>query len=75
MISQKSGGIAHGKKKGTRGGRPPGLDQTSYAGRKIFERQFGPAKQWRGIATHYEKHAIICRASVVLCAVIAWLRK
>jgi transposase len=33
------------------------------------------AKQWRGIATRYDKHAITYRASVVLCAVIAWLRK
>jgi|SRR5690625_2388229 len=56
-------------------GRPPEFDQTAYAGRNVVERQFGLAKQWRGIATRYDKHAITYRASVVLCAVIAWLRK
>ena len=75
VIPQKSDEIAARKKKGSRGGRPPGLDQTAYAGRNVVERQFGLAKQWRGIATRYDKHAITYRASVVLCAVIAWLRK
>ncbi|HLS62244.1 MAG TPA: IS5/IS1182 family transposase, partial [Ruania sp.] len=41
----------------------------------VVERQFGLAKQWRAIATRYDKHAISYRAGVVLCAVIAWLRK
>ncbi|MGP5292760.1 IS5 family transposase, partial [Brachybacterium tyrofermentans] len=75
VIPQKSDEIASRKKKGTRGGRPPALDQVAYAGRNVVERQFGLAKQWRGIATRYDKHAIAYRAGVVLCAVIAWLRK
>jgi transposase len=75
VIPQKSDEIAARKKKGSGGGRPPGLDRTAYAGRNVVERQFGLAKQWRGIATRYDKHAITYRASVVLCAVIAWLRK
>lgn len=29
-------------------------------------------KQWRGLATRYDKHAIVYRAAVVLNAVIAW---
>ncbi|TLP71823.1 transposase, partial [Nesterenkonia sphaerica] len=44
-------------------------------GRNVVERQFGLAKQWRGIATRYEKLAITYRATAVLCAVLAWLRK
>src|SRR5690625_2185472 len=51
VIPQKSDEIASRKKKGTRGGRPPALDQVAYAGRNVVERQFGLAKQWRGIAT------------------------
>ncbi|MGI6798802.1 hypothetical protein [Gordonia sihwensis] len=31
-------------------------------------------KQWRGIATRYDKHAVNYRAAVVLNAVIAWPR-
>ena len=53
--------IAGRKQRGSRGGRPPGLGQTVYAGRNVVERQFGPAEQWRGIATRYDKHAITCR--------------
>ena len=75
VIPQKSDELAARQRKGSCGGRPPGLDQTAYAGRNVVERQFGLAKQWRGIATRYDKHAITYRASVVLCAVIAWLRK
>ncbi|MFK4762413.1 IS5/IS1182 family transposase, partial [Microbacterium sp. ZW T5_45] len=30
-------------------------------------------KQWRGLATRYDKLAIVYRAAVVLNAVIAWL--
>ena len=47
----------------------------AYAGRNVVERRFSLAKQWRGIATRYDKHAITYRASVVLCAVIAWLQR
>ena len=75
VIPQKSDEIASRQRKGSRGGRPPHLDKTTYAGRNVVERRFGLAKQWRGIATRCDKHAITYRAGVVLCAVIAWLRK
>jgi hypothetical protein len=32
-------------------------------------------KQWRGLATRYDKHATVYRAAVVLNAVIAWARR
>jgi hypothetical protein len=31
-------------------------------------------KQWRGLATRYDKLAIVYRAAAVLAAVITWLR-
>ncbi|MDV6277934.1 hypothetical protein R3Q06_31090 [Rhodococcus erythropolis] len=33
------------------------------------------SKQWRGLATRYDKLAIVYRAAVVLHAVIAWTRQ
>lgn len=75
VIPQKSDETASRQRKGSRGGRPPGLDKTAYAGRNVVERRLSLAKQWRGIATRYDKNAITYRASVVLCAVIAWRRK
>src|SRR5699024_12769345 len=51
VIPRRSDGIAARQRKGSRGGRPPRLDKTAYAGRNVVERRFGLAKQWRGIAT------------------------
>src|SRR5699024_5145259 len=47
VIPQKSNEKSSRKKKGSAGGRPPGLDEPAYKGRNIVERQFGLAKQWR----------------------------
>ena len=38
------------------------------------ERSFALAKQWRALATRYDKLAITCRAAVVLSACITWTR-
>src|SRR5690625_5367224 len=45
VIPQKSDEIASRQRKGSRGGRPPHLDKTTYAGRNVVERRFGLAKQ------------------------------
>ena len=44
-------------------------------GRNVVERAFCDLKQWRGLATRYDKHAITHRAAVVLHAVITWTRR
>ena len=46
VIHEKSDQIAARKKRGRRGGRPPGLDTTAYKGRNVVERSFGRNKQW-----------------------------
>jgi transposase len=61
----------HRKRRGSRGGRPVALDTTDYKNRNVIERQYCHLKQWRGLATRYDKHAIIYRAAVILNAVIA----
>ncbi|MET7576895.1 IS5/IS1182 family transposase, partial [Micrococcus luteus] len=43
-----------------------------YKGRNVIERQYAHLKQWRGLATRYDKYAIVYRAAVVLNAVLAW---
>lgn len=40
-----------------------------------MERRFSDVKQWRGLATRYDKLAIVFRAAVVLNAVIAWTQR
>jgi len=64
----------HRKRRGSRGGRPVGLDAADYKNRNVIERSYCHLKQWRGLATRYDKHAVLYRGAVVLNAVIAWSR-
>ena len=63
VIPEKSDQIAARKRRGSRGGRPPGLDTAAYRGRNVVERHFALTKQWRGLATRYDKLAITYRAA------------
>jgi len=45
-----------------------------YRGRNVIERFFNQLKQWRGMATRYDKYARTYRAAVHLAAVLIWLR-
>ena len=65
----------HRKRRGFRGGRPVTYDPIDYKQRNVIERGFCRLKQWRGLATRYDKLAIAYRAAVVLNAVIAWLHQ
>jgi transposase len=74
VIPQKSDQIAASKRRGRKGGRPPGLDVEACKGRDVVERSFALAKQWRALATRYDKLAITYRGAVVLSACIIWTR-
>jgi transposase len=45
-----------------------------YRGRNVVERRFNLLKQWRGLATRYDKLAIVYRSAVVLHAVVTWTK-
>ncbi|WP_433613769.1 IS5 family transposase [Prescottella agglutinans] len=74
VIAEPDDQAGHRRRRGSRGGRPPAFDKADYRGRNVVERRFCHLKQWRGIATRYDKLAIVYRAAVVLNAVIAWTR-
>jgi transposase len=74
VIPEKSDQIAGRKRRGRRRGRPPGFDPDAYRGRNVVERSFALAKQWRGLATRYDKLAITYRAAVTISAILTWLR-
>jgi transposase len=57
-----------------RSGRPLAFDQTIYARRNVVERMINRLKQWRGLATRYEKRAVNYRAMLVLASVVLWLQ-
>ncbi len=56
-----------------RPGRPPNFDAETYARRNVVERCVNRLKQWRGVATRYEKRAANYRAMVVIVALVIWL--
>lgn len=70
-IPERKDQIARRKAKGSAGGRPPAFDATLYGLRNTVERGYNRLKQWRGIATHYDKYALTYLGGVLLtCAVI-----
>lgn len=73
MIPQPADQIGHRQRRGSAGGRPPGFDAEDYKGRNVVERSFQRAKQWRGIATRYDKHNLNYRGGAVLNAVVRCL--
>jgi transposase len=74
VIPEPADQAGHRKRRGRRGGRPPAFDPVDYRHRNVIERRFCHLKQWRGLATRYDKLAIVYRAAAVLNAVIAWTR-
>lgn len=73
VIAEPRDQQANRKRRGSKGGRPPKFDAEKYRGRNVIERGYCRLKQWRGLATRYDKLAIVYRAAVVLNGVIAWL--
>lgn len=74
VIPQKRDEIAARTRRGSAGGRPPTFDDTRYRQRNLVERSFALLKQWRALATRYDKLAIVYRAAAVLSACITWAR-
>jgi transposase len=73
VIPQPVDQIAHRQRRGSAGGRPPSFDTTTYKARNVVERSFNDHKQWRGLATRYDKLATVYRGAVVLRAITIWL--
>jgi transposase len=57
VIPQRGDEVGQRLRRGSAGGRLPAFDPSLYKGRNIIERSFNDRKQWRGIATRYDKLA------------------
>jgi putative transposase len=55
----------------TRKNIPP-FDQHRYKSRNVIERAFSHLKDWRRVATRYDKLARNFRATVLLAAILIW---
>ncbi len=72
-IAEPSDQAGHCKNRGAAGGRPPAFDTAAYKGRNVVERLYNRVKDWRGLATRYDKLALAYRGGVVLSAITPWL--
>jgi transposase len=54
--------------------RPPVFDTEHYKQRNTVERCFSKLKQFRAVATRYDKRARIYQGTVDVASIIIWLR-
>jgi transposase len=64
----------HRRDRGRRGGRPPAFDQVRYRDRNTVERCFSKLKQFRAVATRYDKRKQVYQGTVDLASIRIWLR-
>jgi transposase len=75
VIPEPADQQGHRKRRSSKGGRPIGYDREDYKGRNVVERSFNEDKQWRGLATRYDKLALTYRGGAVLRAITLWLKR
>ncbi|GAA4887200.1 hypothetical protein GCM10023237_00360 [Streptomyces coeruleoprunus] len=73
-IPERRDQVANRVRQGAQGGRPPVFDAEAYRGRNVVERCFSRLKQFRAVATRFDKLAAHYRAGVVIASLILWLR-
>ncbi|WP_373313025.1 IS5 family transposase [Streptomyces vinaceus] len=71
-IPERADQVRNRARKGSLGGPPPAFDKEVYKHRKVVERCFNRLKQWRGIATRYDKTAESHQAAVSLASLLMW---
>ncbi|MGE9697857.1 MULTISPECIES: IS5 family transposase [unclassified Streptomyces] len=72
VIPQPADQAANRRRLGSHGGRPPAFDREAYKQRNTVERCINKLKQWRGLATRYDKTATIYLAALHLAAIFIW---
>jgi len=74
VIPEKTDQASNRKKKGRTGGRPISHDPMLYKDRNTVERCINKIKEWKGLATRYDKTPDSYIAGLHLRGSIIWLR-
>jgi len=75
VIPERSDQQRHRRNRGCVGGRPVDFDTDTdtYRARNVIERSYNQLKQWRGLATRYDKLALVFRGGAILRSIFIWL--
>ena len=73
VIPERSDQQRHRHNRGSVGGRPVSFDAGTYRGRNVIERSYNQLKQWRGLATRYDKLAVVFRGGAIVHRTFVWL--
>jgi transposase len=60
-------------KRGSRGGSPPSFNPDDYKGRNVVERAINRLKDFRVVATRYDKRGHSYLAVVTVATIVIWL--
>jgi transposase len=74
VIPVKEDQKAHRRNRGSAGGRPSAFDRGRYKERNAVERCFSKLKQFRAVATRYDKREQIYQGTVDVASIRIWLR-
>ncbi|KYG51235.1 transposase [Streptomyces sp. WAC04657] len=72
VIPQPIDQTANRNRLGRRGGRPPAFEREAYKQRNTVERCINKIKQWRGLATRYDKTATVYLAALHIAGIFIW---